>query len=301
MSYDATDPRATLAPAASSPGSDDRIAAAQYFEFGDLSPTEVSEAGSPSWYVRAQNFVLLHTELKAGDTLRREEQLHEYAAILPDEQAAVSVTAGTETADVEGAALLVLPPGVSAITAHTDTRVIRLFDSRDEELLARASNAHDYGEGHPRVAPLEPWPAPAEDRLRIYRVADIRAQPGRFGRIFRTSSFMVNFLDDQNGPRDPEKLSPHHHDDFEQISLAVEGSWLHHIRTPWTPKSSRWREDEHVLVGSPSVAIIPPPTVHTSEAQDAGLNRLIDIFSPPRADFSAKPGWVLNAAEYPAP
>ena len=139
-----------------------------------------------------------------------------------------------------------------------------------------------------------------ESHGKLATVTTVRS-PARFGRIFRTRSFMVNFLPEVTGPRDPHKLSPHTHDDFEQLSLAVRGEYVHHIRTPWLSDSARWRDDDHVRIGSPSVAIIPPPTVHTSAANDPGVNQLIDIFSPPRTDFSAKPGWVLNEADYPMP
>ena len=280
---------------------DPGIARPAYFEFDHLEPAAVSGRGSPTWCVRAQNLGLTLTRLRAGDVLDRRRQAHEYAILLPDDDDAVAVRWGAESVEVRGRAFVVVPRGDSAVTALVDATVVRLFDRRDTDVLAAARNADDYAGPHPRVAPLEPWPAPAEDRVRAYRLADVPVEEGRFGCIFRTSSFMINFLDDQHGPRDPDRLSPHHHDDFEQLSLAVRGTWTHHIRTPWSRRRSEWRDDEHRSVGSPSVAIIPPPTVHTSEARGTGVNRLIDIFSPPRADFSARPGWVVNADDYPAP
>ncbi|UUT36473.1 hypothetical protein [Microbacterium elymi] len=134
--------------------------------------------------------------------------------------------------------------------------------------------------------------------MRVYRLADTPIAEGRFGRIFRTTNLMVNFLAEEPAPRDRRKLSPHHHDDFEQISLAVKGRFVHHIRYPWGPDSTQWRPDESREIATPSICIIPPPTVHTT--QGVGPHQqLIDIFSPPRVDFSAS-GWVLNADDYPA-
>lgn len=177
-----------------------------------------------------------------------------------------------------------------------------LVRADDSGFTSTVLNAGSYSEHHPRVAVASPWPAPVGgERIRTYSVSDVPDQPGHFGRIFRTRSFMVNFLPTQEGPRPKTSLSPHYHDDFEQYSLATVGSYTHHIRTPWLTDATQWEDDEHVTVGSPSVTIIPPPTVHTSEAIDPEHNILIDVFSPPRADFSAKPGWVLNADDYPTP
>ncbi|TCK25836.1 hypothetical protein [Pseudonocardia endophytica] len=301
--YDPTDPRSALAPQAASRtvAPDTPIATPTYAEF-DGPPAHDDEKSGRTWAVRGQNFVLTRSVLTAGQVLDRDDPDHEHVVLLTDAGAHVAVEAAGESREIRGVAMVVVPPGASLVRACADTEVVRLFDHRTTDVAALAVNAAEYVRPHARVATLEPWPAPpGGDRLRVYRPDDVPAEPGRFGRIYRTRSFMVNFLDPYDGPRPRNKLSPHHHDDFQQCSLAVGGEFEHHIRTPWTPDMDQWHPDEHRTVGSPSATIIPPPTVHTTRACGPGRNQLIDIFSPPRTDFSERDGWVLNAADYPAP
>ncbi|GLY74108.1 hypothetical protein [Actinoallomurus iriomotensis] len=301
--YEKDDPRSSLATATTPrPDSGAAIAAPQYFDFHRLASPDAGTPDGRTAIVRGQNVVLVHTDARAGDDLDNGTLDGELAVVVTGDSPAFSVITDDGATLIDAPGLVVVPPGASRIGVHGDGPLIRLVEATEPAWRDRAANAAAYAEDHPRVALLRRWPEPpGGPAVRYYRLADVPDDPARFGRIFRTRSFMVNFLPEVTGPRDPHKLSPHTHDDFEQLSLAVRGEYVHHIRTPWLSDSTGWRDDDHVRLGSPSVAIIPPPTVHTSAAADPGVNQLIDIFSPPRADFSAKPGWVLNADDYPMP
>lgn len=299
MTYEAKDPRVKLQD--SSATTLVAVAEPQFVEFAAEEPAIVSDAGSRTWVARGQNFVVALTSLVAGDRLERGSGQEEYFLLVDDPSAVVNLSAPAGSVGANGRVVAIIPAGVSSITARDTTQVVRVFDSRTSDLAELASNASEYREPHPRVAPLESWPAPADESIRVYPLDAIPPTPGRFGRIFRSRTMMVNFMYPTEGPRDPKAMSPHHHDDFEQGSLTLAGDFDHHIRTPWSTDLTQWRDDQHRSVHSPSLAIIPPPTIHTTRATSPGSNVLIDIFSPPRVDFSAQPGWILNADEYPAP
>jgi hypothetical protein len=304
MPYDQNDPRAQLAnagPTTQRATASDAAAPPEYFEFSELEPDEILPLGTPSWIVRSQTCCLVYSAAAAGERLCRVDQPDEYVAVLvstPTQPAAqLTATAGGETGS---------PTTPSSWCAGRqrarDTSpgvIVRVFSTRDRS-LARARNGPAHAEAHPHATPFAPWPAaPDGDRLRVYRLADAPVDPARFGNIYRCRTVMVNVIPVDPGARDPAKLSPHHHDDFEQLSLQLDGDYVHHIRTPWTTDFGSWRDDEHRHCTSPSVTIIPPPTVHTSQGVGEHRHQLVDIFCPPRLDFSTKPGWVLNHADYP--
>ncbi|WP_293346796.1 hypothetical protein [Phenylobacterium sp.] len=54
-------------------------------------------------------------------------------------------------------------------------------------------------------------------------------------------------------------------------------------------------------MASPSVLVVPPTVIDTSRNVGEQPGRLIDVFAPPRVDFSQRDGLVANAADYPMP
>ncbi|MBC8091763.1 MAG: hypothetical protein H7Y15_07475 [Pseudonocardia sp.] len=265
-------------------------------EISQRDPDLVSEIGSRTWSVCGRNFVIAITELRAGDRLAEYDVPEEYVLLVEGD-----VMVGVEHDDrapvsVSEPALLVVPAGTSAVRAAASTTVTRVFTARCDEQMRRAVN-HEAGVDL-RAAPLPDLTTAGDEEIRVHRLSDVPDEQGRLGRIFRTTSLMVNWFPVHEGPRDTERLSPHSHEDFEQMSVTLVGHYAHHLRVPWTPRMSEWRDDEHVQVSSPSITLIPPTVVHTTRAVGAGPHTLIDVFAPPREDFLAQ-GWVLNAGEYP--
>jgi hypothetical protein len=301
MAYSQTDPRSRLATASAT--SPPAVGAAgygtpSYAKFYETAPQLRADDAS-TWLVRGQNFVLAYSEVGPGATLERPAQDDEYALLIPDLGPSVEVTWGQERVTVPGRTVTFIPPGASAVRALGDGRLIRVLTSAATDLTDASSNAGAYLAPQPNVTELTPWPPPAGGyRVRSYSL-DVEPEPGRFGRIWRCTTLMINYTEPRPGPRDVTRMSPHVHDDFEQASLVLDGSFVHHIRWPWGTDMRHWRHDEHEICAGPSLTVIPPLTVHTSQQVGTGINQLVDIFAPPRMDFSAMDGWVLNASDYP--
>ena len=303
MPYDVTDPRAQLAtasPTASAPGVP---RPAQYRELLDTPPDEHHPAGSATRWIRSQAVIVGHTEAREGEQFGRGgEQSGEYVVLTLD-GVGLRIGHASGSVDVVEPSLVVVPGGESSITVTAPGTFVRLFAAATAHDLAElCANAGEYATDDENVAEFVAWPgSPDGDRVRAYPLAAYPIEEGRLGRIFRCSTLMVNVFGEGEPARDATKLSPHHHEDFEQISLQVDGDYVHHMRAPWTPDSSTWRSDEHRRCVAPAIVVIPPKLIHTSQAIGDMTHWLIDVFCPPRFDFSERPGWVLNAEQYPMP
>jgi len=262
-------------------------------------PDFVEEDGSPTWITRGVNFVIAVTRVGAGTRLAVDNVPDEHFVLLPDVGARIRIDG--EIIGIEANHLLIVPPGDAELFTDGPGLVVRCFSARKTDLLGRAGNAAAYGEPREEVAPIADWPAPVGGfGLRVYDLAEGLAD-GDKTRVYRSSNMMINVLRERQVARDTRTMSPHFHTDFEQGSITLSGVHVHYLRTPWVPDMSVWRPDEAVEVGSPSVTVIPPPIIHTTRNLGDGSALLVDLFCPPRADFSLRAGMVRNAAEYPLP
>jgi len=259
-------------------------------------PPQLTGKGSRSWITRGANFAIVISLGETGATLSGTSKDEQFIYTL---EGGVTVTAGgaSETLGVED--LAIAPPGDWLLRFERPGHVVQQITT-EEARTQRAANASLYADGADEVAPVVAWPEPVGGyRLRRYSTLEAYARGGMV-HAFRTRKLMMvpyaRFLE----PRDETQLSPHSHADFEQGSVALEGQWLHHLRVPWTPNKHHWRPDLHLEVASPSTTIIPAGVIHTSQGIAGEGMRLIDVFAPPRVDFSER-GWVDNAADYPMP
>src|SRR6185437_15069505 len=134
--YDGSDPRSKLAATGAPKPATTEFAGAEYAKFYESDPQE-SGPDARTWYVRGQNYVVAYTEAQAGAVLARQGQPDEYAVILPDAAAGVTILAGAQTERVAGNSVAFAPPGDSRIVLDTAARIVRLFTLRAEDLTAR--------------------------------------------------------------------------------------------------------------------------------------------------------------------
>jgi hypothetical protein len=259
-----------------------------------------AQGGTRRWLSRSQNAVIEWVEAGAGARPFEAASEHEMMVLL--------LTAG---ATIEGAgqrvraatrSLCILPPGSFSIGPEGAGACAVFASARSDLAGRRVLNGATYARPDARVAPIG---APyrrlkAPDRIEVIAL-DAVAAPDDNPRLkmFQSATLSINWVE-YTGPRDRTALSPHSHADFEQISLAAAGDFVHHFRVNWARNANLWRDDVHTRVPSPSVAVIPVHLVHTTEGVGDERHLLIDVFSPPRRDFIAK-GWVANARDYEPP
>ena len=251
----------------------------------------IFDGGHPTWYVRARSFLMGWTEFVSPGALLSEAE-EEILVLLPD--MGIDIVTPGAVISAPPRSVVVLPAGQAELRASGSGRLIRLF----APVPAYAAGfAPEHSEG-PDLLPLSPNFRRVGKAGPVVHVLDeLPNSPGMpRAKLIQSTTLSINWVDYQ-GPRDRTLLSPHDHADIEQGSLALEGEFVQHLRTPWARDANTWRDDLHEHCGAGSLTIIPPHILHTTEGVGDTRHILIDIFAPPRRDFIAK-SQILNANDY---
>ena len=213
--------------------------------------------------------------------------------------AAVKIVGAQSCADAPRGHVCILPPGAWRLELDPGATCVAIKSLR-ENAASDSLNEAAYTPRDTRIVPVGPAYRPVNgDGIRMLEIDKV-IPPGDKARlkILQTSTLSINYVE-YDGPRDRTALSPHSHLAFEQGSVGLAGSFVHHLRAPWTEDANTWQEDRHAQLDAPSLMVVPVGLIHTSEGVGPGKHILIDVFSPPRADFIAK-GWVFNSMDYVA-
>ena len=113
--------------------------------------------------------------------------------------------------------------------------------------MAAAKNSATYADGAPEVTPIMPWPDPVGGfRLRHYDLSKIASpdpSPLKM-RLFRSTNLMINiFVLDEAARR--AQAQPAFPRGLRADVTRAYGKFVHHLRYPWLPDKTRWRNDEH--------------------------------------------------------
>jgi hypothetical protein len=270
-------------------------------EMIDFRTSYAAEAkGTQHRLARGQNFYVEWIKGDPGSAAFPIASAYEMMVLLPD--VAATIEGDARRVEAGARSVVIVPAGEFSVQLAGAGTCCVLKSNSGEIDGAAVANRATYAEPDPRVAPFGP-PYRRRGDLGAIRVFDIDAVQAPKDnprlKMLQSATMSINWVE-YDGPRDRKALSPHSHKDFEQGSLALAGEFCHHLRVEWGSNANLWRDDRHVAASSPSVLIIPPEIIHTSEGVNGGRHLLIDIFSPPRKDFIAK-NWIANASEYLLP
>lgn len=233
-----------------------------------LHPPADGSGGVSRWEVRSEKLLLELIQVGDGAELPVGREDGEAVLIVAEGSPAVELTTSSGIQTIDRTTLVSLSGSTGTATSRGSGFIY---------LLTPRATIDAGQNGGPSVEVFHP-----EDH-----------EPHGRKRVFAGRTWMINIGVPRDEPKPTDNMTPHTHATEEQCSLITVGRYVHHLRYPWTPDMSEWKEDEHLEVGSPSATLIPPGTVHTSQNVGEGPWQLIDIFAPPRTDF-AEAGYVLN-------
>ncbi len=262
-------------------------------------PAHEAPSAEYHWTGRGQNFAAAWH--RAGPAACRVATRSADEVMLLVLDAPVHITGASQRAEAAPRAICILPPGEWQLELQAGATCVVLSSLREGE-QAEALNEAAYAVPDARIVSVGEGYRPLKDAdaIRVFSIDDVSASKDKPRlKMLQTATLSINWVE-YDGPRDRHALSPHAHTQFEQGSLALAGEFVHHLRVEWGEDADAWRDDQHAHLGSPSLMVVPVRTIHTSEGVGPGRHLLIDVFSPPRADFIAK-GWVANADQYAAP